>query len=65
MDDSEDECDVMETDDEDVNMIEEDGQMDTDVEQSSEEENWKASWFLYARFRTGFGDICTVYSLNV
>ena len=39
MDDSEDECDVMETDDEDVNMIEEDGQMDTDVEQSSEEEN--------------------------
>ena len=39
MDDSEDECDVMETDDEDINMTEEDGQMDTDVEQSSEEEN--------------------------
>ena len=65
MDDSEDECDVMETDDEDINMTEEDGQMDTDVEQSSEEENYKASWFLYAHFRTGFGDICTVYSLNV
>ena len=33
------ECDVMETDDEDVNMTEEDGHIDTDVEQSSEEEN--------------------------
>ena len=39
MDESEDECDVMETDDEDVNMTEEDGHIDTDVEQSSEEEN--------------------------
>ena len=39
MDESEDECDVLETDDEDVNMTEEDGHIDTDVEQSSEEEN--------------------------
>ena len=39
MDEMEDECDVMETDSGEVNITEEDGQKDTDVEKSSEEVN--------------------------
>ena len=48
MDEMEDEYDIMETDSEEVNMTEEDGQKDTDVEKSSEEVNEKAICFLPA-----------------
>ena len=52
---SEDECDLMETDEEEVDKTEEDGQMETDVELRGE--NWKQSdLFIHTHVRTWFVD---------